>query len=498
MQLPFQFECYDCGVDRAEKCVDKFNCEILYALSSKALTGCNSKSTFIVMLKKRLFDKYAINKDIGLIISQYKQQLQQPTRTTSNNSLYNRMQPSNLQMDQNMNISANITSKIHSHDQGIGSNGSSISNSNGRHHFSQSIIPSNLAWNDSIKIDHTSNHSNHCYKHSMKTHRNDHSAVAATMHHQPCNLFSTKLTIENRTITSAAIVAAHGSNAMGRACDHTFDNTTSKQNANKSNDSEPNSSSSRASLKPMRSSLQIVHRSNLLKIFIKYLLILNCFVCIANGNLMSRTIGNDLSSKHNQTNVETGTAHPLFNGSSTAMGNARKGMLTTASPLILHSIMSNNRSHFHNVQQSQEDGRAKHFLHQHAENPFRMPNGEEFTRCASCEQREAQNLEWIKIHILSRLQMKLPPNITGRPHISEKILDTFYENNDSRYIRLRNHEDDNDDMNEMQGDDSNAANNKHQHHHLHEYHRNAGIKTGLHEQHHHHQSSHHHYNRRPR
>lgn len=491
MQLMVRFQCYDCGVDRTEKCVDKFNCEIFHAVST-ALTGCDAKSTLIVMLNKRLFDKYAINKNIGLIVPQYNQQVQQTTRIASDNSFCNGTQPNLLQMSQNIDFSAKITSKMPSHNQNSCSSSSRCQFNEDRRCFSQSMILSNLTWNGSVQIGRVSNHSKwYCNKHSMKTHRNDVTAVATTMHQQP---FSTKLSIENRTIASAVIVAADESNAKGHAADRKFDNTTNKQN-----DSEQNSTPSRSSLKRMhRSPLTIVHRSNLLQIVIKYLLILNCFVCIANGNLMSRTIGNDLSSKHNQTNVETASAHPLFNSSSTPMGSTRKRELTTAAPLILHSIMSSNRSHFHNAQQSQDDARTKHFLHQHADNPFRMPNGEEFTRCASCEQREAQNLEWIKINILTRLQMHVPPIITGRPHIPSQWLDSFYETKDDRYIRLSNQNvDDNNDMNEMQGDDSNA-NNKHQHHHMHEYHRNGGIKMGLHEQHHHHQSSHHHYNRRPR
>lgn len=374
----------------------------------------------------------------------------------------------------------------------------------------------------------------------------------------------------------------------------------------------PASTSAKLSLKFVhRSPLSIIHRANLLPIFIKYLLILNCFMCFVSGNLMARNIGNDLSSKHqsNHTNpidstVTVGMAAPVAgttpyinnnNNNDNSSSNSplhnngsRKG--TTMSPLILQSLISNNRSQlFQSASQlssgvgngggggggissssssrsssnsdissgsgiisanSAESERAKQFLQQHAQDPltsgyvsdepvssFKVANAdeassEEFSRCASCQFREqlkAQNLASIKMHILARLSMTHPPNITGRPHISEQILQTFYQNNDFRYIRIRNGSNGggggggsnsnpfftDDDLNEMQGDDPNVSmgNQKHQHHHLrsHEY-RGAsdsgdgggggggGIVGGggNDEQHHHHQSSYHHHNRHTR
>lgn len=253
-------------------------------------------------------------------------------------------------------------------------------------------------------------------------------------------------------------------------------------------------------------------------------------MCVASGNLMSRNVGNDLSSKHNQTGVETVTSQ--LNGSASTVidaangGSGRKGILTTASPLILHSIISNNRSQFmtppapnQRVSRNNNNNNNNHH-HLHHQQPataaaaaaaaaaqdinydnYGSDSGsEEYTRCASCQFREqlkAQNLASIKMHILARLSMTHPPNITGRPHISEQILQSFYQNNDFRYIRIRNgsggnddysgthnEDDDDDDMNEMQGDDPSVTNNKHQHHHI--YNRNGGIKSGHEQQHHHH------------
>lgn len=470
-------------------------------------------SAVIVMLEKRMFDfKYANNADIGLIKSN--QQVQQNRRTMSEHLLFNEI--------------------------------AHQSNCNGQHFvpvtMKRKYIDRLIMYgprNDLFGVC-ASNHSKlYCNAHYIKTHRSDLSADK-----QPCNLFSTKLTNEHRTIATV----------HGRVCERKMDNTITNANSTTpttvtttkttavvatatTNDGQMNSMPSKASLKYVyRSPLTVIHRANLLKIFIKYLLILNCFVCIASGNLMSRNVGNDLSSKHNQTNVEMTTStttheSPLVGGSGGGVGGGRKGMLTTASPLLLHSIMSSNRSHFHNnaqpAQNPDANTRSKHHMHQHPiqdatfvsdDASHKMPNADnehsgEFTRCTSCQFREqlkAQNLASIKMHILARLSMTHPPNITGRPHISEQILDQFYQSNDFRYIRIRNgtdelssaqNEDDDDDLNEMQGDDPTVVtNNKHQHHHLHEYNRNGGggIKTGLHEQHHHHQAQHHHYNRHPR
>lgn len=294
----------------------------------------------------------------------------------------------------------------------------------------------------------------------------------------------------------------------------------------------------------------IIHRANMLPIFIKYLLILNCFMCFVSGNLMARNIGNSNDLRNYSNPIDSSapaTATAAASSTSALHANeTRRGMPTTMSPSILHSLISNNRSQLFQSASSQvqpsggttttsssaeSQQRAKQMLQQHAQDlltsgyvsdepvsSFKVPNAddsgsEEFSRCASCQFREqlkAQNLQSIKMHILARLSMTHPPNITGRPHISEQILQTFYQNNDFRYIRIRNGSNGSgggnpfltDDMNEMQGDDPNAStgSQKHQHHmhgqeyRGHEYRGNSdGGDEGGAGGHHHHQSSYHHH-----
>lgn len=513
MQLAFQCQCYDYGVDRAEKCVDKVSCEILYALSSKSVD--TAKSTFIVMLQKWLcdfkLDYYAGIRDFCLKTSQHQPQVQQTAYVSNSFSLVNHRK-TNIQMDRNVIFHSNGGGLSQNY-QTVGGAFAVPSIDNSR--FSNSITDqSPCVWSKNVTVPHQMIHNQLlCNKHYVKRHRIDLNGVAENiMHTQRYNLSSTKLA--NNTST---IGADHDNGCVGEP----FDSTTAAANHKQENAPNSNNNNNRSgkctppaakpSLKKIvqRSPLTIVHRANLLQIFIKYLLILNCFMCFANGNLLSRNIGNDLSSKHNQSQAEAATA--ALN-SSTLIGSNRKGILSTTSPLIPHSVLSNNnRSQFQSPSiHSQDSERAKHFLHQHAQDalisnsyvsnepasPYKTPNGEdsgseEFTRCTSCQFREqlkAHNLASIKMHILARLSMTHPPNITGRPHIAEEILQTFYENVDFRYIRVRN--DTPDELNEMQGDDPNPASGQHQHHHLHEYHRNGGIKTGLNEQHHHHHNRH--------
>lgn len=548
MHLLCQLQCNDCGIDRA----DKVNGEILYELSSKS--SVDSKSTsFIVVLQSKLFNfklkKFKYNRNIGMIDFKTKQQVQQFGQLSrSNSDIYlNNMQMARKVADNQQRFSDN---KQCPRDDGQLSNGQSHTllpeSIDGGKHFSNPADDDayRYLWSDTATIPHQSNHSNQlvCSKRYINIHRDDnHNAIANILHKQKCNSFSTKLAGEStvRTTESALLFDNSGDGVKGCDCSLPFANSLNKQqmaneNENRNNKLHGNTTSlpHKTSLKHVnRSPLTIVHRSNLLQIFIKYLLILNCFVCVASGNLMSRNIGNDLSSKHNQTNVETATTS--LNGTTLINGRS-KPILTTSSPLILHSIMSSNRSLFPGSDmQSQENANGqrqpKHFPHLHltpeamppahyasdAANPHQMPSsddnsGEDVTRCASCQIREqlkAQNLASIKMHILARLSMTHPPNITQRPKISEQILENFYQNNGFRYIRVRNdsnefgafqRDDIDDGVNEMQGDDPNASANKHQHHHMHEYHRNGGIKSGLHEQHHHHASSYHHINRNSR
>lgn len=429
MQLLFQFQCYDCGADRAEKCIDQFNSQV-YALLSKSLA---TNSMLIVMLKKRLFAA-------------------QPGKYEAVTERRRRA-PNSIHMDHHTEAHRKFYDKSH------------CTRPAAREYL----------WCD------LSDHSQLMCNTRADTHRSDLNDLAIMY---KCNLSSTKM-----------------------------DGAATIDVANKWRTTEFSKRASQLGSKPAKASLKVVnrspltadHRANLLKIFIKYLLIMNCIVGFAAGNLMSRNVGNDLSSKLNQTD----TATIPINASADR---------TTSSPLILPSIMSSNPSQV----SGQDAGRNKHpadamasgYVSDEPANPFKLPSGEEnssddLSKCVACQFREqlkAHNLASIKMHILARLSMTHPPNITGRPHISEQILQTFYQSNDFRYIRIRNdsdyadsqNEDEGDDFNEMQADDPNVSTSKHQHHHLHEYHRNGGMKSGMHEQHHHHQSSYHHYNRRSR
>lgn len=595
MQLLFEFQCYDCGVDRyaaaahgnIQQCVDKFNCEIFYALSSKSFDM--TKSTFIVMLKKWMCDYFSFDKsaskhkDIaGSIITtptitaaapttqttasittpqtNYNNQQVQPPRCpfqSDINLFYANVTVThlnNIQMGQNSDFPPTVFYNKNYCGNGFQRGISSNKNNNNcapyTDHHHQTIDCCNQCFRKPMKNgprssdlwsdcenkallresnDHSKLPCNEQQNYNMNTNRDDLSSAIGTDVEQqqqnvPCTLSSTKLVagenwtrISTATTETVLTVPRRNINVNGN-----------EVNANKSNDWNMMSApSKRASLKlqhrspsVLLSSTSIVHRANLLNIFIKYLLILNCFVYAASGNLMSRNVGNDLS-KHNQTSIETATTQ--LNGSASTLidangGGGRKGMPTTPSPLILHSIMSNNRSQFMASALNQRNGRtnSNNHHHLHHQQPstaaqdlnydnYGDSGSEEFKRCASCQFREQlkqQNLDSIKMHILARLSMTRPPNITGRPHISEQILQSFYQSNDFRYIRIRNgsnggmggnnddygsvqNEDDDDDMNEMQGDDPSVTNNKHQHHHI--YNRNGGIKSGLHEQHHHHQ-----------
>lgn len=582
MQLLFEFQCYDCGVDRCatddnsnnnnnddddENCVDKVNCEILYALSSKSFDS--TKSTYIVMLKKWLYDYFKVDKYtgkdkdiVGLIettkITQTNHNNQQvhPIRCryqsdlNSFNTNIAATQLNNIQMGRNSDFpstvfhnnccscSSSSNCRSSSHHNNSNSNSKDAPNTDHHHQFidcCNQCFPNPIKngssdlWGDSsVKVPsrQLSNYSkllcNDQQIYNIKTHRNNLNAAQIDAdieqkQKQPYNLSSTKLagTIETATM----VTVAHGKQYANKSMKMMAPSkkASPKYVQHRSTSSSSASSSSLSSFLSSSSTV-IVHRANLLNIFIKYLLILNCFVCVASGNLMSRNVGNDLSTKHNQTSVETANTQLNSSNAMIDTNGGRKGMLTTASPLILQSIMSNNRSQFIAPPSNQKNGRSNsnhhHLHHQQPATAAQDVNydnygdsgSEEFTRCASCQFREqlkAQNLASIKMHILARLSMTHPPNITGRPHISEQILQSFYQNNDFRYIRIRNgsggaggsddysaqNEDDDDDMNEMQGDDPSITNNKHQHHHIYNRNGNGGVKSGLHEQqqHHHHQ-----------
>lgn len=506
MQLLCQLQSNDCDFNRTS---DTFNGKIAYEVSSKSNVSKLKSTSLMTMLRNKISNvqikKHECNQNISIIGLDTKQQVQQQQFeqfSRSNSINY----PNNMQMDRNRGFQQTVPdNKERKMDD----------------------IVCRCSWSDVVSVPYQLNHSKLvCSKHNVKlSHRIvNHNTVANAMPKQKCNFFSTKAASETARTTQAY--------DGGKGCDYSksFGNSSKNQQQNASTKQlmcgNDVSLQHKTSLKHVnRSPLIIVHRSNQLQIFIKYLLILNCFVCVASGNLMSRNAGhNDLSNKHNQTNVETATT-PL-NGATPLINNSRsKPILTTPSP-ILHSIMSNNRSQLHGVDmQSQENGRplqVKHFAQQHltpdamppahfagdSTNSYQIPNNddnsEEFSRCASCQFREqlkAQNLASIKMHILARLSMTHPPNVTERPKISETILDNFYLNNGFRYIRVRNGSNEfiDDGINEMQGDDPNASsNNKHQYHHMHEYQGNGGIKSGLHEQHHHHQSSYHSHNRHSR
>lgn len=130
---------------------------------------------------------------------------------------------------------------------------------------------------------------------------------------------------------------------------------------------------------------------------------------------------------------------------------------------------------------------------------------EEYVGCTSCQFREqlkAQNLASIKMHILARLAMSQPPNITTRPPISEHLIQSFYSQNGFRYIRVKNnyHTDDSDqDINEMLGDDPATYHDESmstlaEHNHDTE---SIPFHTEHHAQHHHHDVQQHHHNRHP-
>ncbi|XP_031634913.1 uncharacterized protein LOC116348153 [Contarinia nasturtii] len=531
------FECYDCDcVDRAENCVDKVNCEILYALSSYKSFDIKSQSC-IVMLKKWLFDSnFEIHNPNNIEFDG----LSMLTPTTLQNN--QQVQPISRLTYNSFSIVATIQHKNHIQMYGVHRcrqytdmyPSPSIFHTKTGHSqtkcnaidcncFPNSINGSCYLWGDNIKIlpQTKSNHKLFCNEqHYIKIEiQNNFSAIVENQHKQPCKLSSTKLAGENWKIATTAVV--HGTKQNSVCAKQTFDQstTTNQPNANQLlNDGNKGSAPSKASLKfVQRSPLTVVHRSNLLNIFIKYLLILNCLMCVANGNLMSRNVENDLNNKHNQTNIDALTTH-LSNSPLTSNDNGRKGISTTVSPHILQTIMSNNNPsqfqvnsqtqsqkigrsthhHLHHQQQQQQQQLEQHQIGQDMNIENHGDNSEEFSRCASCQFREqlkAQNLASIKMHILTRIGLERPPNITGREHIPEHMIENFYLKQDSRYIRIRNgtdeynsaqSEEDVDDTNEMQGDDPGVMiNNKHQHHHI--YNRNGGVKNGLHEQHHHHQ-----------
>lgn len=65
-----------------------------------------------------------------------------------------------------------------------------------------------------------------------------------------------------------------------------------------------------------------------------------------------------------------------------------------------------------------------------------LKNIETCSLCILREQVKEQNIASLKLHILRRLEMHQPPNITIRPHISEKVIRNFYEKHGYRYIRV--------------------------------------------------------------
>lgn len=558
-------------IDHFEKCIDTVNCENFHECASATFETKRSTALF-VMLQKWLcdfkFDKYMIsgNPDTDLSMTQNMQQVQSAssTKRRANNltAIENHLS-NNIQMERNIIFHPKFAIGQTSH---YAINGKR----NDRAFWTDPIDRNNRnVWNKNLAIRRNGSttpvHSQLISgnKHCIKSHECDRCTL--NEHHLP----RTMLTTHTFTTTIDQNIGSTNHSTSNNTRNYSNSNDNDKQNANKLNatahrltSSTSSASSSAASsvsgstsastqIEPSlkivhRSPLTVVHRANFVQIFIKYLLILNCLLCFAAGNLTARNIGNDLSSKHNNTSTEMGGSITTPLNSSPA--NNRNGQpSTTLSPLNLHSFITNNRTQqFQSPTFPNPDSeRAKLFL-QHAAaaqealtsdggyisdepaNPFaRMPNAgddssEEFSRCASCQFREqlkAQNLASIKMHILARLSMTHPPNITGRPHISEQILQTFYQNNDFRYIRIRNGSTTYD-LNEMQGDDPNAStatvenggqhqHQHHQHHHLHEYHRNGGTGsssgTGIGgssaataEQHHHHQSSYHHHNRHTR
>lgn len=233
--------------------------------------------------------------------------------------------------------------------------------------------------------------------------------------------------------------------------------------------------------------------SQFLKILFQYAMLFNCLTQLVSGNLMTRNVGNDIGNDHNNQSAMNLNNPNQNQNQTTSMANRLS--MTTATPNILSPNVTNNMMGSVKQQSgdSGDDQRQQHYKYQQYQDTLGFaadessnPNeesGEEYSRCPSCQFREqlkAHNLASIKMHILHRLLMEKPPNITGRPHISEEILQQFYQTKDFRYIRIRNNSFD-DSSDEMQGDDPTA---NHQHHYIH------GGKSGL-QPHHHHQTSYH-------
>lgn len=594
-----------CCVD--DKCVsDENRCECVYALKSInfATASDDFTTTHIVMLEKWLhdvkIDKHiapANDDDIDLsaslvqrqriLLNQSQQRSHSFTEYHSNNS--NNNNKNSNQMEYPNQISCDNSKKIEQAAWTQSMNSIRCSHLFDRcHRSAHGWTGSSKSSKKHCQLSQTENkaHQTECSNSSRSN-----NGSSSIHEQQPYNLTSTKFMNDNASLigddrdkgccisgaperASKNCPQINASNSMsGKCATSVLLPVVPLSPLSRS----PATASAKVSLKFVhRSPLSIIHRASLLPIFIKYLLILNCFVCFASGNLMARNIGNDLSSKHNHSNpidsatTGAGATPSIHNNNNSSSNGSRKG--TTMSPLILQSLISNNRSQLFQSasQQSSSSGsnssssgsisnaesaRARQFLQQHAQDAlasgyvsdepvssFKVANAdevhsgsEEFSRCASCQFREqlkAQNLASIKMHILARLSMTHPPNITGRPHISEQILQTFYQNNDFRYIRIRNGSNGasspfltDDDLNEMQGDDPNVSmgNPKHQHHHVHGHEHeheheyrgnvdsggsvggggqdgliNSDIKSELNEQHHHHQSSYHHHNRHTR
>lgn len=62
-----------------------------------------------------------------------------------------------------------------------------------------------------------------------------------------------------------------------------------------------------------------------------------------------------------------------------------------------------------------------------------------FIGCTTCHERrqvEDQSLDFFKTHILKRLDMEKPPNITAVPLVADDVIKGFYKTHGYRYIRL--------------------------------------------------------------
>lgn len=62
-----------------------------------------------------------------------------------------------------------------------------------------------------------------------------------------------------------------------------------------------------------------------------------------------------------------------------------------------------------------------------------------FIGCTTCHERrqvEDQSLDFFKTHILKRLDMEKPPNITAVPLVADDVIKGFYRQHGYRYIRL--------------------------------------------------------------